>query len=54
MELLGHESEATTKTFYAFVTVDMLHDAIAKLNPEVANDNPQWKTQEILSHLYKL
>ena len=52
MELLGHESEATTKTFYAFATVDMLHDAIAKSNPEIANDKPQWKTQEILSRLY--
>ncbi|AGL02520.1 tyrosine-type recombinase/integrase [Desulfoscipio gibsoniae] len=52
MELLGHESEATTKTFYAFATVDMLHDAIAKSNPEIANDKPQWKKQEILSRLY--
>lgn len=52
MEILGHESEATTKTFYAFATVDMLHDAIAKSNPEIADDKPQWKTQEILSHLY--
>jgi integrase/recombinase XerD len=52
MELLGHESEATTKTFYAFATVDMLHDAIAKSNPEIANDKPQWKTPKILSRLY--
>ena len=52
MELLGHESEATTKTFYAFATVDMLHDAIAKSNPEITNDTPQWKTPEMLSRLY--
>lgn len=52
MELLGHENEATTKTFYAFATVDMLYDAIAKSNPEIANDRPQWKTEEILSRLY--
>ena len=52
MELLGHDSEATTKTFYAFATVDMLHEAIAKSNPEIANDKPQWKNQEILSRLY--
>jgi hypothetical protein len=30
----------------------MLHEAIAKSNPEIANDMPQWKTQEILSRLY--
>lgn len=53
MEILGHESEATTKTFYAFATVDMLHDAIAKSNSEIANDMPQWKTPEILSRLYR-
>ncbi len=52
MEILGHESEATTKTFYAFATVDMLHDAIAKSNPEIADDKPQWKNKEILSRLY--
>ncbi len=52
MELLGHESEATTKTFYAFATVDMLYDAIAKSNPEIANDKPQWKNEEMLSRLY--
>jgi len=52
MEMLGHESEATTKTFYAFTTVDMLYDAITKQNPEIANDKPHWKTPEILSCLY--
>lgn len=54
MEILGHESEATTKTFYAFATLDMLYDAIAKSNPEIANDKPQWKTEEMLSRLYSL
>jgi len=52
MEILGHESEATTKTFYAFAPVDMLYEAITKSNAEIADDIPLWKTQELLNRLY--
>lgn len=48
----GQFTAYTTKTFYTFATVDMLHAAIAKSNPKIANDKSQWKTQEILSRLY--
>ncbi len=52
MEILGHESEATTKTFYAFATIDTLYEALIKTHPEITHDIPLWKTQEALNRLY--
>lgn len=54
MQILGHESMATTSSFYAFATVDMLHDAMEKANPEISKEIPQWKNVKYLNILYSL
>ena len=42
MEMLGHESTATTSNFYAFATVEMIHEAIKKVVPESCDELPIW------------
>lgn len=54
MQILGHESMATTSSFYAFATVDMLHDALEKANPEISSVIPLWKNKKYLNILYSL
>jgi site-specific recombinase XerD len=52
MEMLGHENLSTTSSFYAFATVDMIHDAIKKATPEAIEEAPIWKNKDIREMLY--
>lgn len=54
MELLGHENLSTTSNFYAFATLDMIHEAMKKTNPEAVEEAPIWKNKEIREMLYSL
>jgi site-specific recombinase XerD len=54
MELLGHESMSTTSNFYAFATVDMIHDAIKKTTPTAVKEVPIWKNKDFSDILYNL
>lgn len=54
MEMLGHENLSTTSNFYAFATVDMIHEAMKKTTPEAVAETPIWKNKEIRDMLYSL
>ena len=54
MEMLGHENLSTTSSFYAFATVDMIHEAIKKTTPEAIEEAPIWKNKDIGEMLYSL
>lgn len=54
MEMLGHENLSTTSNFYAFATVDMIHEAMKKTSPEAMAEDPIWKDKDIRDILYNL
>lgn len=54
MEMLGHENLSTTSSFYAFATLDMVHEAMKKTTPEALEEAPLWKSAEIQEMLYSL
>jgi integrase/recombinase XerD len=54
MEMLGHENLSTTSSFYAFATLDMIREGIKKASPEVFEEPPLWKDDNILKMLYTL
>ena len=54
MEMLGHENLSTTSNFYAFATVDMIHEALEKTTPEAVAEAPIWKNKDIRDTLYSL
>lgn len=54
MEMLGHENLSTTSNFYAFATVDMIHEAMKKTTPEAVAETPIWKNKDIRDMLYSL
>jgi len=54
MEMLGHENLSTTSNFYAFATVDMIHEAMKKTSPEAVAEAPIWKNKDIRDMLYCL
>lgn len=54
MEMLGHENLSTTSNFYAFATVDMIHEAMKKISPEAVAEAPIWKNKDIRDMLYSL
>ena len=49
-EFLGHASMNTTE-IYASANVEMLREALAKVNPELADEIPAWKNEESLRKL---
>lgn len=54
MEMLGHENLSTTSNFYAFATLDMIHEAMKKTSPVAAAEEPIWKNEEIKKLIYSL
>jgi site-specific recombinase XerD len=54
MQMLGHESMATTSGFYAFATQDMMAEAIAKATPPILDEPAKWREQAIIDALYRL
>jgi site-specific recombinase XerD len=54
MQMLGHESMATTSAFYAFATQDMMAEAIAKATPPILDEPAKWKDQAVIDALYRL
>ena len=54
MEMLGHENMSTTSNFYAFATLDMIHEAMKKTSPEAVEEVPLWKEADIREMLYSL
>lgn len=54
MQILGHENIATTSSFYAFATVEMLHQAMNKANPTIVDELPKWKNKKYSQILYSL
>ena len=53
-QILGHESISTTSGFYAFATLGMMYDAMAKANKSASSEEMIWKTPEIEKVLYTL
>lgn len=54
MEMLGHVNLSTTSNFYAFATLDMIHDAMKKTSPEAMAEAPIWKNKGIREMIYSL
>lgn len=54
MEMLGHESLPTTSNFYAFATLDMIHEAMKKTNPVAVEEAPLWKNENFKKLIYSL
>jgi len=54
MELLGHASMNTTTGFYAFVTWEMVSEAMEKANEGHLDGEMLWKEPQVLKQLYTL
>ena len=54
MELLGHTSMDTTSGFYAFVTWDMVSEAMKKANEGHLDGVELWKDPDVRKKLYSL
>jgi len=54
MELLGHSSMNTTSGFYAFVTWEMVSDAMKKANEGHLDGEMLWKEPGVIKKLYTL
>jgi site-specific recombinase XerD len=54
MELLGHASMNTTSGFYAFVTWEMVSDAMKKANEGHLEGEILWKQPDVLKQIYSL
>jgi site-specific recombinase XerD len=54
MQILGHESMSTTSGFYAFATMEMMFDAMEKINTSPSDPLPKWREKEIEDILYSL
>jgi site-specific recombinase XerD len=51
-QLLGHENISTTSGFYAFVTLDVLADALNAVSPDTGAKS--WAEPDVLEQLYRL
>lgn len=51
-QLLGHENISTTNGFYAFVTLDVLAEALETVKPD--DGVKSWSSPETLERLYRL
>ena len=51
-QLLGHENISTTSGFYAFVTLDVIAEALEAVSPDTGIKS--WMDPDVLEHLYKL
>ena len=54
MELLGHASMNTTSGFYAFVTWEMVREAMQKANEGHLDGEMLWKDPNVLKQVYSL
>lgn len=54
MQLLGHENISTTSGFYAFATLETLNKSLKKVNTDLNESEPFWKTAESMELLYRL
>jgi len=54
MELLGHSSMNTTSGFYAFVTWEMVSEAMKKANEGHLEGEALWKEPDVMKQLYTL
>jgi len=54
MELLGHASMNTTSGFYAFVTWEMVSEAMRTANEDHLDGDMIWKDPEVIKQLYSL
>jgi len=54
MELLGHASMNTTSGFYAFVTWEMVSEAMKKANEGHLEGEMLWKKPDVIKQLYSL
>ena len=54
MELLGHASMNTTSGFYAFVTWEMVSEAMSKANEGHLDGEKLWKQPDIMKQLFTL
>lgn len=54
MRLLGHENASTTSAFYAFVTLDMMRQAINAANPAIDSPAVNQISADKLQALYSL
>jgi len=54
MQMLGHQSMATTSAFYAFATQQMMTDAIAAVTPPPLAQPATWQDETTLEALYRL
>ena len=52
MELLGHESMNTTSGFYAFVTWEMVSEAMRKANEGHLDGEKLWRGPDVIKQLY--